>query len=306
MLNNRLGILEYLLLRNDIVWDHLSIEERDLILEANVVYNNRRHDYANPEMYGTDRVQGGEVFDSEADRLTFVRGKILKTTLDAYHPRSILEIGPGPGFYTRLLCESESVKEYTAIDIVPTFLEYLAPRLGNLVDQHKLDKYTLIEADFMQVEMASCDLIVLLSSLHHIPNRVDLFNKLVTLLNDGGHIICLDPSHYLARLWHLLRKYITRYHKREFWSDYRNLSTHSFCTYEEFVKISARVPQIVITDTYFELVRKARVFYNLDPDGFLKGTTSVYLKPNWLRWFSFQIGVVFETRGVGWHRHARS
>lgn len=306
MLNSKIGILEYLLLRNDIVWERLSAEEKALILEANIIHNNRRDDYANPETYGTGRVQGGEVFDSEADRLSFTRGKILKRTLDAYRPLSILEIGPGPGFYTRLLCESQSVTEYTAIDIVPAFLEYLSPRLGDLVDQHKLDKYTLIKGDFMQVEVAPCDMMVLLSSLHHIPNRVGLFNKLATLLNDGGHITCLDPSHYLARLWHLLQKYIKKYHKRKYWSDHVNLATHSFCTYEEFVKITAQVPEIVITDTYFELVGKARVFYKLDPGGFLEGTTSVYLKPNWLRWFSFQIGVVFEKRGADLHGRAAS
>ena len=90
--------------------------------------------------------------------------------------------------------------------------------------------------------------------------------------------------------------YLKRYHKREFWSDYRNLSTHAYCTYEEFAKIVQEVPEIEMTEVYFDISRKVNWLREMvnksDPGSFWQNDKFVYRKPGWLRWFAFQMGVV--------------
>jgi SAM-dependent methyltransferase len=216
----------------------------------------------------------------------------------AHNPSTILEIGPGSGFYTRLICEYTTVRKYTAIDIVRPFLDYLEPRLQNMVQAQQLDSYQLIHDDFMQIALEPADLIVMLSAVHHIPNRIELFQKLSTCLTTNGYIICIEPTHYLSRMLHLTYRYLKRYHKREFWSNYRNLGTHAFCTYEEFAKIAQTVPEIEIAELYFDISRKVEWFRLLvnksDPGSFWQNDKFVYQKPGWLRWFAFQMGVVFK------------
>jgi SAM-dependent methyltransferase len=150
----------------------------------------------------------------------------------------------------------------------------------------------------MQIELEPVDLIVMLSAVHHIPNRVELFRKLSGCLSENGRIVCLEPTHYLSRMLHLTYRYLKQYHKREFWSDYRNLSTHAFCTYEEFAKIVQALPEIEIAEIYFDISRKAnwlrRLVRAYDPEGFWRNDKFVYLKPGWLRWFAFQMGVVLK------------
>jgi hypothetical protein len=91
---------------------------------------------------------------------------------------------------------------------------------------------------------------------------------------------------------------LKRYHKREFWSNYRKLGTHAFCTYEEFSKIVQAIPEIEMTELYFDISRKAewlRLLVNKsDPDGFWSNDKFVYQKPGWLRWFAFQMGVILK------------
>ena len=296
MLSNRLGVFRYLITRNDIVWQRLSDEEKQLIFKANRDSNNAH--YANPEEYGNLRIEGGQVFDSPVDRLSLTQGKILQELLSDSNPSSVLEIGPGSGFYTRLICEYETVCHYTAVDIVRPFLDYLGPRLQKLVEGQQLDAYHLIHDDFMQIELEPVDLIVMLSAVHHIPNRVELFQKLSVCLKENGCIVCLEPAHYLSRMLHLTYRYLKRYHKKEFWSDYRNLGTHAYCTYEEFAKIVRVLPDIEITQVYFDISRKVELFRMLvskyDPDSFWPNDKFVYQKPGWLRWFAFQIGVVLK------------
>jgi SAM-dependent methyltransferase len=218
--------------------------------------------------------------------------------LVAHNPTKVLEIGPGSGFYTRLICEYTTVRHYMAVDIVRPFLDYLEPRLQNMVQVQQLDGYQLIHDDFMQIELEPADLIVMLSAVHHIPNRVELFQKLSTCLTENGRIICLEPTHYLSRMLHLTYRYLKRYHKKEFWSDHHNLSTHAFCTYEEFAKIDQALPEIEMTEVYFDISRKVdwlRLLVNKsDPDGFWQNDKFVYQKPGWLRWFAFQMGIVLK------------
>lgn len=280
MLNNPFGVLLYLLLRNDISWGLLSEGERQLILEANKKYNTERDDYANPEKYGTNRCEGGKNWNSYSKHGDDHREMVLQRILDEGKPRKVLEIGPGAGFYTRAICEYPTVEDYTAIDVGQAFLDYLRPFL-EAISKRRRFTYNLIQGEVTQVRLPDkCDLIVLFSTVHHIPNRVDLFRGLAGMLSENGIIFCFDPSHYLYRIWHLMKNCVTAgYLKKDFYLNRGNLSTHHMCSYGEYKKIARKVDELRIKKVLYKLPNKVK-------------------KYNWLfvpnRWFSTEIGVIFE------------
>jgi len=278
MLKNPFGYLLYLFLRNDYSWGFLSDEEKARVLDANKNYNVTREDYANPELYGGERNIGGENWDSFCLRQDDHRGQSLKKMLEEKKPVRVLEIGPGAGYYTRLICESESVTHYTAIDIGPAFLEYLRPRLEK-IKQSKTFSYDLVLGDVVEADLqGSYDCIVLLSAIHHIPNRLELFEKLNSLLLSDGVIFSFEPSHYLPRIFNLSRKCLFNgYLKRSFYSE--NFSTHHMCSYGEYKEITRKLPQLKIDKVFYQLPEKTKKF-------------------NWLllpkQWFSNEIGIILK------------
>lgn len=226
--------------RNDKIWPKLGKGEKARILRTNQIYNNVRDDYKNPELYGDGRIEGGEKWDASDDRLALWRGKILNEVLEKQKPASVLEIGPGAGFYTRLICEKEYVQEYAGIDIVKPFLDYLEVRLAALKARKNNFVFQLVCNDFMNLNYPNhFDLIVLLSTVHHIPNREDLFFKLTGFLEKGGLILCIDPSHYWRRKIHLLKS-LHIYLKKSYYSMPESLGTHHMTTYEEYKKLGQK------------------------------------------------------------------
>ena len=184
----------------------LSCKEKQMVLAANKKDNVCREDYAVPQKYGTGRCDGGENWDNFRFKADDIRTVTLQRLLDAYKPSKVLEIGPGAGYHTRLICEHNAVSEYTAIDIGRAFLDFLQPKL-ELVKRQKKFNYSLIAGEITEFDLPNkYDFIVLLSTVHHIPNRLELFAKLNDILADNGTIFCFDPSHYLPRIIGLLKK----------------------------------------------------------------------------------------------------
>ena len=277
MLQNLPGIIQYIFLPNDIVWERLSATERSYILTANRAHNIDREDYKNPEQYGEGRVMNGENWDSQIDRLIRPRGKILAQILNAKKPHTILEIGPGPGFYTKILCEAPSVQSYVAVDIGQAFLDYLGVRLQKLAKTKAL-QYELLCKEFEKLDFGpQFDMIVLLSTVHHIPNREELFAQFAKWLKPGGCVVAIDPTHYLLRIANLTTKLLWGgYSRRIFWTKRTNLSTHHMCTYREYKKI-ARAANLRITDEWY-LLPKGRVIPGHSPWRYLAREMGIVLE----------------------------
>ena len=285
MLDSRLGRVVYLLVRNDLVWRRLSHEERARVLTANAVVNTTREDWS-PETYGGLRTTGSETWDSDHSRQDTDKGTALLEVLSERRPRSVLEVGPGSGFYTRTICECDSVTRYTAIDINGGFLEYLRPRLDRFAGQAgRPFSFELICDDFRQRSfVAPFDLVVLLSTVHHIPDRVDLFAYLCAATAEGGAIFCYEPSHYLPRLRKLVRKCL-----RPGYPKAGSISTHHMCSFGEFRKIARRVPDLALDRTW--CVCSDRV--NRHPVARHSDLAR--------RWMSYEIGALFGKKAAG-HR----
>jgi len=280
VLDSRLGRVVYLLVRNDLVWRRLSHEERARVLTANAVVNTTREDWS-PETYGGLRTTGSETWDSDHSREDTDKGSALLEVLSERRPRSVLEVGPGSGYYTRTICECESVTRYTAIDINGGFLEYLRPRLDRFAGQAgRPFTFELICDDFRQRSFADpYDLVVLLSTVHHIPDRVDLFACLCAATAEGGAIFCYEPSHYFPRLRKLVRKCL-----RPGYPMAGDISTHHMCSYGEFRQVARSVPDLELQPIRYvcsesmarhPVVRRSQLVR---------------------RWMSYEMGVVFRKR----------
>ncbi|MEX2162406.1 MAG: class I SAM-dependent methyltransferase [Anaerolineales bacterium] len=240
-IRGRLGFFLYLQGRNDRVWESLRPEDKKLVLQANQLHNNFRPDYADPELY-----QGGQDFDSLDDRGSTIVGTKLLQFLQRRQPASVIEIGPGSGFYTHSIAHFPSVTKLTLIDIVDAFLGFLNERLAKLSHTRKGFSHAVLHGDFQQMKLDPVDAIVLLSTVHHIPNRLDLFQWIHSTLKPGGSCFISEPAHYWPRRNSLFGKFMREYHTPAHRARIENYSTHHFCTLEEFEKITSQIPGLQI------------------------------------------------------------
>jgi len=234
-LNSRIGVFLYLLLRNDYSWKILSTSDKKIVFEANYSHNNIREDYFDPTLYNQ-----GKSFDSIEKRLDTPRGKLIQYYLRRYKPENVLEIGPGSGFYTKQIIEYPSVKKYVAYDINKNFLEFIHEKLSNF---HKKDfSFKIIHEMLNQSSLHDTDSIIMLSTLHHIPDRIDLFNNFSEILSQNGTILTIEPCHYIPRIIKLLKECIIgNYLKKSYRQNRNNLSTHHYCTLGEYKKICKKL-----------------------------------------------------------------
>lgn len=223
----------FFLLRNDRVWAMLTEEERANLLEANREHNTFREDYFDPTKYG-----GGQGVGSEDDRRTIPAGAWLGEFLDRYQPRRVIEVGPGAGYFTRMLIEHPSVEELDAIDINPYFLEHISEYLSESGPSRL--RFSSYCGDFQDVEIEPADAVILMNALHHIPNREDFFDFLEKRVRPGGFVFFFDPSHYLPRVRQLIGKLLSPGYVRGKTSGEWPTGTHHFCTLGEFRRLVRR------------------------------------------------------------------
>lgn len=200
---------------------------------------------------------GGDNWDSPASRLETERGRALHDTLVTYRPRRVLEIGPGGGFFTKMVCEFDSVEEYWAVDINDAFLKYLEPRIEHLKSKRPGLKAVFRAGDVVSLPLPEghFDLIFLFSTVHHIPNRAQLFKGFARTLAHDGHILTFDPSHYLPR-WLKLIRCMPSYLRRSFYTKIENLSTHHMCSKGEYRKLMRQTGSLSVEKFFWKWPRK--------------------------------------------------
>ena len=246
----------------------MNAGERAKVIAADLSHNTVRPDYADPTLY-----QVGRNFDSPDDRRSTPRGRILGEFLDRVQPAHVIEVGPGAGFYTRLIVSHPAVREYTAVDLNPAFLEYLRPRIGSAGVRSHIVHGTIDR-------LTTCaDAALLISTVHHVPDRVALFMDLERNLAPGGAVLAIDPPHYLLQLRKIWRKCLTRGYLATALAT-GNLSTHNMCTLSEYRRIVRR--------TGFE-IRQA-VFSNHPKRVVRLAERGIPLGPLW-RWTSQDMAV---------------
>tara|TARA_Y100001935_G_C17180884_1_gene445074 strand:+ start:15 stop:896 length:882 start_codon:yes stop_codon:yes gene_type:complete len=265
--------LLYIFLRNDYSWSILTDEERQLIKTENSKYNVLRDDYFDIKKFGISRQKDGErwdTFDLEVLLKNKVKGEdavYLLNSLNKFQPRDVLEIGSGPGLFSKMIYDFSSVQSLTINDINPYFIEYISACekrssssknlkaiIGNLIDQN-------IKDDF--------DMIVIISSLHHIPERDLLFKKMERHLRKDGVIVVCEPSYYLKRIYHLLKK-VPMFLDRNYRFNQSNYSTHSMCSLGEYRSIMRKCSFLEIMDINFNEIGRNRPFFKSLKSFFLR------------------------------------
>lgn len=231
------GYICYYFLRNDWIWPRLTEQEQKFVKQQNDYWNNNNPGYKNPEHY---QGQGGQSFRSIGDRENSWEGQQLKLFLERERPRRVLEIGPGSGYYTRQIIECSSVDEYVATDINVKFLEYV----DRAIAEH--ERHDCVRTKFVQMgELDSIglevDAIILLSALHHIPDREKFIKNISRLLSKGGGIFFYEPTHSLARIVQLGWSFIVhRWYSTQVVKQRNNYMTHHFCSVSETRNIAQR------------------------------------------------------------------
>jgi SAM-dependent methyltransferase len=234
LLKTKFGFFFYLILQNRLIWSHLSKFEKDRIKKNNFYSNNYRPDY-NPKDY-QNNMSWDRFFKKKDYRKwsTFLAKHLKKKNL------SILEIGPGSGYYTNFLCNHKNVSSYTFYEINKSFKNYLIYKLNNL--SKKNFQFYSINKNFLKYKnYKKFDLIIFLSSFHHIPDRKDYFDTCCNLLkNNSGKIIFIEPTHYFFRIVAIIKKFFKYYIYEDMNKLYQNLCTHHFCTEAEFINLSKK------------------------------------------------------------------
>jgi len=239
----------YFILRNDLAWKMLSDKEREIIKKINNDYNNNRDDYINIETFGSSRQAEGERWDTfnyEKLKSNKVKGNdavYLSSQLDKYNPSSVLEVGSGPGLFTRMIYDHKSVNSLSINDINAGFVKFILNQEKKHNSRKKFNHYI---GDILSLKISEkFDMIVIISSLHHIPDREEVFLKFCDLLNPNGLIVICEPSHYIKRIYTLLKK-VRMMTSKKYISNLQNYSTHHMCTKGEYRNIVKKLNRLQI------------------------------------------------------------
>ena len=224
------GYACYYMLRNDWVWALLSDQEKDFVKKHNEYWNNNNPGYKNPEEY---QGQQGKSFRTPGDRRASWEGKMIQLFLDKERPRSMLEVGPGSGYYTRQIIDCACVAEYAATDINIGFLGSVEkaisehPRASSVTTK-------FLPIDKLEAEGFEVDAIVALSALHHVPDRAEFVKRISNRLTPGGALFFYEPTHSVARLLQLVWSFLrNRWYSTKVVQSRNNYMTHHFCTVAE-------------------------------------------------------------------------
>ena len=113
---------------------------------------------------------------------------------------NVLEVGPGPGVTTDLLCDR--VGRLTCVEIDPRFADALSRRMAGR-------RVTVLceDATAMSLPDTTFDAVVSLMMLHHVPSAAlqnQLFREVARVLRPGGLFVSVDSVYSRSlRLLHL-------------------------------------------------------------------------------------------------------
>jgi len=146
-----------------------------------------------------------------------------------------IELGAGSGYFTvRIARRAHTV---LAVEPVADLRDVLVARC-RAEGVHNVELVDVTAQELSAVVPAgTVDTAICVQSLHHFHRRDEVFRALGRAVRPGGRLYLLEPHHNLRRAGRLLRKYLTSYRRREFWTDERNWATHDFMTRGELRRL---------------------------------------------------------------------
>jgi SAM-dependent methyltransferase len=103
--------------------------------------------------------------------------------------QSIADIGAGTGYFSSRLARATAAPTVFAVDIEPSMVAYLKTRAA----REGLTKLTAVQAGADGPNLpAPVDMILIVDTYHHIPDRIAYFTKLKASLRPGGKLAIID------------------------------------------------------------------------------------------------------------------
>ena len=291
ILRSSFGILFYIIIQNRFVWKILPAKDKELILGVNKYHNTFRSDYYQPKKY-----QDGMNWDTSKNDGGDYRkwGRELSRELIQFKGKSVLELGPGSGYYTYYIFKS-GIKRYIGVELNNMFIKYLQPRLAIAAKKSHID-YQLLHGDLKNQIQVKVNRIIIFSALHHIPDRDDVFKSFDKILETNGKLIAFEPTHYLPRITTLLWKWVNIYHKKSFYEKINNLSTHTFLTSAEYHNLAKKLNWVIEYESYrfprkvVRVIKFINMIFNKSdgPDFFSSPVAQIF------KWLSIECVVVMK------------
>jgi len=101
----------------------------------------------------------------------------------------VADIGAGTGFFTVRLARSQAVPKVYAVDIEPSMVEYVKQRAA----REGLKNVVAVQAGADRTNLPEpVDLVLIVDTYHHIPNRVAYFTALKAHLKPGARLAIID------------------------------------------------------------------------------------------------------------------
>ncbi len=101
----------------------------------------------------------------------------------------VADLGAGTGYFTMRLARAAAAPKVYAIDIEATMVEYLNKRTRDA----QLTNVVAVKADPERTNLPEpVDVVLIVDTYHHLPQRVAYFKALRALLKPGGRVAIVD------------------------------------------------------------------------------------------------------------------
>jgi cyclopropane fatty-acyl-phospholipid synthase-like methyltransferase len=101
----------------------------------------------------------------------------------------VADVGAGTGYFATRLAKSATAPQVYAVDIEPSMVAHLTERARN----EGLANMRAVLADVAMTKLPEpVDVVLLVDTFHHIPNRVAWFTALKARLKPGGRVAIID------------------------------------------------------------------------------------------------------------------
>jgi cyclopropane fatty-acyl-phospholipid synthase-like methyltransferase len=135
-----------------------------------------------------DAEEWAKRFDDPAREAWQMPARVLEA-LEIKPGQAVADIGAGTGYFTIRLARLPAKPKVYAVDIEPSMLQYLQKRAAH----EGLTNVTTVLAGPDRTNLPEpVDLVLIVDTYHHIPNRVAYFNALRKTLKPGGRVAIVD------------------------------------------------------------------------------------------------------------------
>jgi len=143
--------------------------------------DHMEHSFADVERYAKS-------FDDPARDVWQMPDRVI-AALGLKPGQTVADIGAGTGYFTVRLAKSAAAPKVYAVDIEATMVEYIRHRAVSA----GLRNVVAVKADANRTNLPEpVDVMMIVDTYHHIPNRVAYFTALKPLMKPGARVAIVD------------------------------------------------------------------------------------------------------------------